>query len=95
MLTTRLACRAFRLHFKGMIAQPAPKQDVLARRDEIVAALRAAVPGDGVIAEALRLKPYETDGLAIYRQLPLAVVRRGPPSGSPPSCASAMAWACG
>src|SRR6185437_11852915 len=28
----------------------------------------------GVIAEPLRLKPYETDGLSSYRQVPLVVV---------------------
>jgi glycolate oxidase len=57
-----------------MIAQPAPKQDVLARRDAIVAGLRKLLPETGVIAEPLRLKPYETDGLSAYRQVPLAVV---------------------
>jgi glycolate oxidase len=57
-----------------MMDLPAPKQDVLANREAIVAGLRRIVPGDGVIAETLRLKPYETDGLAIYRQPPLAVV---------------------
>ncbi len=56
-----------------MIAQPRPKADVLARRDAIVAGLRALLPASGVIAEPLRLKPYETDGLAAYRQPPLAV----------------------
>jgi glycolate oxidase len=58
----------------GMIALPPPKTDMLDRRDEIVAALREIVPGDGVIAEARLLKPYETDGLSAYRQPPLAVV---------------------
>ncbi len=57
-----------------MIELPKPKQDILSRRDEIVAALQAIVPGTGVIAEARRLKPYETDGLSSYRQPPLAVV---------------------
>jgi glycolate oxidase len=57
-----------------VIALPDPKPEVLARRDAIVAALRAIVPGEGVIAEPLRLKPYETDGLTAYRQPPLAVV---------------------
>ena len=57
-----------------MIRQPAPKPDVMARRDSIVAGLRALLPETGVIAEALRLKPYETDGLSAYRQVPLAVV---------------------
>jgi glycolate oxidase len=58
-----------------MISQPAPKQEVLARRDAIVAGLRALVPESGVIAEPIRLKPYETDGLAAYRHVPLAVGR--------------------
>ncbi len=57
-----------------MITQPKPKADILARRAEILAGLHAIVPGSGVIGEPLRLKPYETDGLAAYRQPPLAVV---------------------
>ena len=57
-----------------MIAQPPPKADVIARRPEIVAGLQALLPASGVISEALRLKPYETDGLPAYRQVPLAVV---------------------
>jgi glycolate oxidase len=56
-----------------MIALHEPKAGVLARRDAIVAGLRALLPPSGVIAEAIRLKPYETDGLAAYRQVPLAV----------------------
>ena len=56
-----------------MIALPEPKAEVLARRDEIVAGLRALLPADAVIAEAERLRPYETDGLTAYRQIPLAV----------------------
>ena len=57
-----------------MIRQPAPKPDVLARRDAIVAELRRLLPESGVIAEPVRLRPYETDGLAAYKQPPLAVV---------------------
>jgi glycolate oxidase len=56
-----------------MIRQPAPKPDVMARRDSIVAGLRALLPESGLIAEPLRLKPYETDGLSAYRQVPLTV----------------------
>jgi glycolate oxidase len=56
-----------------MIAQPSPKPEILARRDAIVAGLRAILPDSGVIAEPLRLKPYETDGLPAYRQTPMAV----------------------
>jgi glycolate oxidase len=67
-------------HFPGItgatvvIRLPDPKPEVLARREEIVAALHAILPGDGVISEPLRLRPYETDGLSAYRQPPLAVV---------------------
>jgi glycolate oxidase len=57
-----------------MIQQPAPKPDVMARREAIVAGLRRLVPGDGVIAETERLQPYETDGLTAYKQIPLVVV---------------------
>jgi glycolate oxidase len=61
-----------------MIELPAPDRRVLARRDEILAALRTLVPpgtrGEGVIGDPIRLKPYETDGLSAYRQPPLAVV---------------------
>jgi glycolate oxidase len=47
---------------------------ILARRDEVVAALRAIVPGEGVIASERAMKPYESDGLTAYRQLPMVVV---------------------
>ncbi len=57
-----------------MIAQPKPKADVLARRDQIVAGLRALVPGEGTISDRRSLRPYETDGLTAYKQPPLAVV---------------------
>jgi glycolate oxidase len=54
--------------------QPEPKADVLRRRGEIVAGLRALLPAEAVISEPISLKPYETDGLTAYRQVPLAVV---------------------
>jgi glycolate dehydrogenase FAD-linked subunit len=53
---------------------PEPDGAVLARRAEIVSALRAIVPGEGVIEHEEELRPYETDGLTAYRQLPLLVV---------------------
>ena len=56
-----------------MIRQPDPKPEILARRDAIVAGLRALLPESGLIAEPRLLKPYETDGLSAYRQPPLAV----------------------
>ncbi|WP_332693177.1 FAD-linked oxidase C-terminal domain-containing protein [Devosia sp.] len=56
------------------IMMPASDQAVLARRDEIVAALRAIVPGEGVIDSAAEMMPYESDGLMAYRQPPMVVV---------------------
>src|SRR5579885_840768 len=47
---------------------------VLARRDKIVATLRQIVPGEGVIAGEREMRPFETDGLTAYRQLPMVVV---------------------
>ena len=57
-----------------MIQQLEPKAGILARKDAIVAGLRKLLPIDAVISEPLRLKPYETDGLPAFRQVPLAVV---------------------
>lgn len=61
-----------------MIELPAPDRAVLARRDSILADLRAILPpgprGEAVIGDPTRLRPYETDGLSAYRQPPLAVV---------------------
>ncbi|MFQ6017121.1 MAG: FAD-linked oxidase C-terminal domain-containing protein [Kiloniellaceae bacterium] len=53
---------------------PNPDQAVMARRRDIVEALRAIVPGEGVIADEDELRAYETDGLTAYRQVPLIVV---------------------
>ena len=52
---------------------PEPDQAALAKREQIVAALRAIVPGEGVIASADELRAYECDGLSAYRSVPMAV----------------------
>ena len=57
-----------------MVAMPEADAGVLARREAIVAALRAIVPGEGVIAAERGMRPFETDGLTAYRQLPMVVV---------------------
>src|SRR5438105_1792145 len=53
---------------------PAPDQAVIARRDQIAAALREIVPGEGVIVSEPERRAYESDGLTAYRQRPLVVV---------------------
>jgi glycolate oxidase len=53
---------------------PAPDQQTLARRAQIVEALRAIVPGEGVIDDLEERRAYECDGLSVYRQVPMVVV---------------------
>jgi glycolate oxidase len=53
---------------------PAPDDALIARKAEIVRALRRIVPGEGVVSEPAGLVPFESDGLSAYRQRPLAVV---------------------
>jgi len=56
------------------IVMPAPDAETLAKRERIVAAMRAIVPGEGVITEPDALRPWESDGLTAYRQPPMLVV---------------------
>jgi glycolate oxidase len=56
------------------VTMPQSDEAVLARRAEIVAALKRLVPGEGVIASEQAMRPYESDGLTAYRQLPMVVV---------------------
>jgi glycolate oxidase len=53
---------------------PAPDQAVIGRRDQIAAALRRIIPGEGVIVSEPERRVYESDGLTAYRQPPLVVV---------------------
>src|SRR5690348_10909631 len=56
------------------LRMPEADQAVLARRARIVATLRQIVPGEGVIAAEREMKPFESDGLTAYRQMPMVVV---------------------
>ena len=56
------------------ICMPEVDAALVARRDEIAAQLRRIVPGEGVISDPTGLRPYESDGLTAYRQMPLVVV---------------------
>ena len=53
---------------------PEPDQAILSRRDEIIHALQQCVPGEGVISDRDEMRPFESDGLTAYRQLPMIVV---------------------
>src|SRR5438270_948272 len=53
---------------------PTPDAATIARRDEIAAALRQIVPGEGVIVSEPERRAYESDGLTAYQQAPLVVV---------------------
>jgi len=51
-----------------------PDPAILARRDDIIAALSVLVPTDSLIHDPRELVPYETDAFTAYRRVPLAVV---------------------
>jgi glycolate oxidase len=53
---------------------PRPNPDVLSAKGRIVAGLRAVLPDDAVITEAVETRAYECDGLAAYRCTPMVVV---------------------
>src|SRR5271165_2463349 len=56
------------------VKMPAPDLRTLARRAQIVTAMRAIVPGEGVIDHLDEMAPYESDALTAYAQRPLLVV---------------------
>ena len=56
------------------VKMPPIDEALMMRRDEIVAALRVIVPGEGVIGGEREMRPFESDGLTAYRQLPMVVV---------------------
>jgi glycolate oxidase len=53
---------------------PEPDRAVIARRGEIAVAMRAIVGDGNVISDETGLRPYESDGLTAYRQVPMLVV---------------------
>ncbi|MGE0846092.1 MAG: FAD-linked oxidase C-terminal domain-containing protein [Flavobacteriaceae bacterium] len=56
---------------------PEPDPAVLARRDRIVAALRAILPAEAVIDDEDGRRAYEMDALTAYRRMPMAVALPG------------------
>lgn len=53
---------------------PVADREMLARRDECIAAFKKFLPKENVISDYASLAAYECDGLMAYRQRPLAVV---------------------
>ncbi|MGH8853083.1 MAG: FAD-linked oxidase C-terminal domain-containing protein [Telluria sp.] len=51
----------------------APTSNIAGRRAQVVAALRARLPERCVLSDPEDTRPYECDGLAAYRQLPMVV----------------------
>ena len=56
------------------IAFPEPDPAILARRDAILAGLAPLVAPEALISTEDERRAFETDGLTVYRQMPLAVV---------------------
>jgi FAD/FMN-containing dehydrogenase len=50
-----------------------PASTPVARREQVAAALRARLPDGCVLSDPEDTRPYECDGLAAYRQLPMVV----------------------
>jgi glycolate dehydrogenase FAD-linked subunit len=57
----------------NLIMPPADRQ-ILARRDEIAEALRGFVSRESVISSEEELRPFESDGLTAYKQIPMLAV---------------------
>ncbi len=56
------------------LTMPKPEQDILDNRGTLIERLHDILPADNIKVERAELRPYECDGLAMYRQLPLVVV---------------------
>jgi glycolate oxidase len=54
--------------------EPALLAEIAARREQVAAALHNALPARAVLSAPEDTRPYECDGLAAYRQLPMIVV---------------------
>ncbi len=56
------------------LSMPALDDAVIARREQIIAALSAIVPGEGVVVDENEMRAFESDGLTAYKALPFIVV---------------------
>ncbi|MCK9993266.1 MAG: glycolate oxidase, partial [Alphaproteobacteria bacterium] len=56
------------------LKMPAPEAHILAARPALIAALREILPAAQIISGESELRPYESDGLTAYAQLPLLAV---------------------
>jgi glycolate oxidase len=56
------------------LVMPALNAQTIARREEIIADMKIIVPGEGVVHTENGMRPFETDALTAYRQMPLVVV---------------------
>ena len=61
----------------SQIAFPEPDPRILARREEILAALAPLLATGGLITQEDERRAFETDALTAYRRVPLAVVLPG------------------
>ena len=59
------------------VEMPSPDEGVLRRKDQIIAQLRAVLPGEGIIDDENETRAYECDALTAYHCPPLAVALPG------------------
>ena len=56
------------------LALPKLDQTTIANRLKIISKLKKIVAPENVLSEYEEIKPYETDALSVYKQIPLAVI---------------------
>jgi glycolate oxidase len=72
------------------LKMPTPDVEVLARRGEVVRALRAIVGAENVVDDPHAMAPYESDGLTAYRQAPMVVAL----PETTAQVSQVLAWCC-
>ena len=62
------------------LALPKIDKDTISRKNQIVSQLKKFTKDENILSENEEIKPYETDGLAAYKQTPLACLLYTSPS---------------
>jgi len=55
------------------LLMPAPEPEIMSRRNEVIARLRAILPRESLIVDEVARRAYECDAFTMYRALPLVV----------------------
>ena len=56
------------------ITEPGLNPSAIVSREQVLLALRAVLPPHCILSREEETRPYECDGLSLYRSVPMAVV---------------------